>query len=536
MASGKGPASSNLNIAIRPPPDQANPADSIGKLQADADALRQEAHALRDAADLEEQQAQMRIAALMAEQMSLPATINSIEVHGAKHTRKGFLDPIFQPLVEDSCNAGTTMRQVLEGIQDATAKLERFDIYKPQPSVFLSDVRRPDASAAATDLDVSIKVAEKSRFMLKTGTDLGNTEGSAYGNLLWRNIFGGAETLSLNASAGTRTRSAHTAAFSTPVNNNPDVRLTLEALSSATQKPWASHEEVLKGGSLRLSWLSKQGSLHNLAYSGAWRQLTGLGAAASPTVRTDAGDSVKSSITHTFTRDRRDNPMLPQRGYLIRTVSELAGWGPLGGDVSFSKSELELAGALPLPLPGMSSQETGISIGGGLRMGILYPLPLGYSLGNKAIPSKVNDRFQLGGPTDVRGFKLGGLGPHDGADAVGGDVFAAGSVNVLLPVPRAGPSSPLRFQLFANSGRLVALKDKKGKSQGSVMEPGAAASALGSAIGEVLGGLPSTAAGFGIVYAHPVARFELNFSLPLVLRRGEEGRKGLQVGVGINFL
>jgi outer membrane protein insertion porin family len=55
-------------------------------------------------------------------------------------------------------------------------------------------------------------------------------------------------------------------------------------------------------------------------------------------------------------------------------------------------------------------------------------------------------------------------------------------------------------------------------------------------VSELANGLPSLAAGVGIVYAHPVARFELNFSLPLVLRRGEEGRKGLQFGVGINFL
>ncbi|CRK18227.1 hypothetical protein BN1723_011543 [Verticillium longisporum] len=49
-------------------------------------------------------------------------------------------------------------------------------------------------------------------------------------------------------------------------------------------------------------------------------------------------------------------------------------------------------------------------------------------------------------------------------------------------------------------------------------------------------GPPSVAAGMGLVYAHPVARFELNFSLPLVVRRGEVGTKGVQVGVGINFL
>jgi len=385
-----------------------------------------------------------------------------------------------------------------------------------------------------------IRVAEKSRFLLKTGTDLGNTEGSAYMNLLWRNMFGGAESLSLNASAGTRTRSAYSASLSTPINSNPDLRVSLEGLASATQKPWASHEEVLKGGTLRLGWLSGQGNIHSLAYSGAWRQLTGLGASASPTVRNEAGDSFKSSFSHTFTRDRRDNPMLPQEGYLLRAVTELAGWGPLGGDVSFSKFEAEMAGALRVPLPGVSAARTGISLGGGLRLGMLYPLPFGYGFGGYAMPSRINDRFQLGGPTDVRGFKLGGLGPHDGADAVGGDVFAAGGVNMLMPLPRAGSTSPLRLQLFANSGRLVALKNKgKGRqtSEGNTaIGSSAVMSGMSSAVAELANGLPSTAVGFGLVYAHPVARFELNFSLPLVLRKGEEGRKGLQVGVGINFL
>jgi outer membrane protein insertion porin family len=37
------------------------------------------------------------------------------------------------------------------------------------------------------------------------------------------------------------------------------------------------------------------------------------------------------------------------------------------------------------------------------------------------------------------------------------------------------------------------------------------------------------------VYAHPIARFEINFSLPLVMRAKEEGRKGLSFGVGVEF-
>jgi outer membrane protein insertion porin family len=410
--------------------------------------------------------------------------------------------------------------------------------------VFLSEAPRSEAAppSGRTELDISIRVKEKSRLVFSAGTDFGNAEGSAYTNAVARNIFGGAETLSVNASTGTRTRSAYNATFSAPINGNPDLRLAVEALRSATQKPWASHEEHLTGANLRLAWLAENNDSHAVAYSGVWRQLTGLAATASPTVRADAGDSLKSSLTHTFTRDRRDSPTLPQSGYLLRAISELAGWGPLNGDVSFAKTEMEASGALPVPIPGLIGK-SGVSVGGGLRLGVLYPLPSGYSLTGAAQPSRINDRFQLGGPTDVRGFKLGGLGPHDGADSVGGDVFAAGSVNALIPLPRTGPDSPLRLQLFANAGRLVAVSSKgKGKGKGKegreglAMDSATVFRSVQSAIGELTNGPPSMAAGIGLVYAHPVARFELNFSLPLVLRRGEEGRKGLQVGVGINFL
>ncbi len=406
--------------------------------------------------------------------------------------------------------------------------------------MFLSEAPHPESAPPIdrTELDISIRLKEKSRLVFSAGTDFGNAEGSAYTNAVARNIFGGAETLSVNASTGTRTRSAYNATFSAPVNGNPDLRVAVEALRSATQKPWASHEEQLTGANLRLAWLAENNDSHALSYSSVWRQLTGLAATASPTVRADAGDSLKSSLTHTFTRDRRDSPTLPQSGYLLRTISELAGWGPLNGDVSFAKTEMEASGALPVAIPGLAGK-SGVSVGGGLRLGVLYPLPLGYSLTGPAQPSRMNDRFQLGGPTDVRGFKLGGLGPHDGTDSVGGDVFAAGSVNALIPLPRTGPESPLRLQLFANAGRLVALSSKaKGKSgRGKLATDSATVfRSVQSAVGELTNGLPSMAAGVGLVYAHPVARFELNFSLPLVLRKGEEGRKGLQVGVGINFL
>ncbi|KAF5024208.1 hypothetical protein F66182_3722 [Fusarium sp. NRRL 66182] len=514
------------------------PKDPFNKLHSDTSSLLQEAESKPEFRHEQEEAKQRRMAQVIGDQQLAPMTVNELRVHGATNTRTNFLDPIFQPLVGDGQNANSTVGGVIDNLRIASNKLDALQIFQPQPEVFLTSAQQTDPSTSPTDVNVDVRVKELSRFKLQTGTDVGNGEGSAYGSLLWRNMFGGAEMLTLNAKAGTRTRSAYSANLSAPVLSNPDFRLALEGVASAAEKPWASHEEVLKGGTLRFSWLNKERDTQSVEYSGIWRQITGLAEGASPSVRADAGDSIKSSIKHTFYRERRDNPQLPQNGYMIRSGLEIAGLGPLAGDVAFSKGEVEVGGAVPVPLPGIRGR-TGISIGGGLRLGLLCPLPLGYELGGKLRPTRINDRFQLGGPTDVRGFKLGGLGPHDGLDSVGGDVFAAGSVNMLLPLPYKGPDSGLRFQLFANGGRLVALKEKNKSSSGASTQEltgTAVRDGMVNAVNELFNGVPSVAAGVGLVYAHPVARFELNFSLPLALRKGEAATKGLQVGVGINFL
>lgn len=336
--------------------------------------------------------------------------------------------------------------------------------------------------------------------------------------------------MNVNASLGTRTRSAYQAAFDTPILSEPFQRWEIGGLQSTTHKTWASHEEALRGGWTKFKWASGSNSRHELAYNGYWRQITGLAANASPTVRDEAGDSVKSSLSHVWITDSRDNPPIPSSGYYLKTLSELAGWGPLKGDVAFWKSEVETQSAVPISIPG-SEGKSGASFTVGLRAGILYPLALGFNPHPEA--SHINDRFQLGGPTDVRGFRLSGLGPRDGPDAVGGDVYAAGSANLLLPLPRLGAEKPFRFQAFVNGGRLLALE--RPQKTGPVNSNDVRQS-VSNAIAELGNGLPSMSAGVGLIFAHPVARFELNFSLPLALRKGEEGRKGLQLGIGINFL
>ncbi|SLM40559.1 outer membrane protein [Lasallia pustulata] len=491
---------------------------------------KEKARAANEREHAQYEKAQQRLSQLVESNSTLPCTISSIRVLNANHTRKSFLERIISPILSANQDRPYTLTEALREASLAAEKLHKFDIFHQPISLLVDKPSSTDPSTTPTDIDIYLSVKEKSRILLKTGTDVGNAEGSAYGNLLWRNLFGGAETLNLNASTGTRTRSAYQANFETPILSNPDLRWEIGGLASSTQKSWASHEEVLKGGWTKLRWVATGGNTHEVGYNGVWRQVTGLASHASPTIRGDAGDSVKSNLTHTWISDRRDNPLLPSRGYYAKTISEIAGWGPLQGDVAFGKFEVETQGAVPIPIPGVQG-DSGVSFTTGFRAGVLYPLSLGAEA--HPHPSRVNDRFQLGGPTDVRGFRLSGLGPRDGPDAVGGDVYAAGSANLLFPLPRVGAARPFRIQAFVNGGRLLALKhsEKEKAVDGEQVRR-----SLSSTVAELGNGLPSLAAGFGLVYAHPVARFELNFSLPLVLRKGEEGRKGLSFGIGINLL
>ncbi|KAF2731783.1 hypothetical protein EJ04DRAFT_442314 [Polyplosphaeria fusca] len=472
----------------------------------------------------QQHKAQERLAELVEDNTTLPVTISSVRVLNANRTRRSFLERVVDPLLSAHREEPYTLAEAIREIGGATDKLNRFGIFKSPISVFIDRPDPSNPSSTPTDIDVYLSAYERGNYTIKTGTEAGHSEADAYINAELRNLFGGAETLNAHASLGTRTRSAYSLAFDTPILSNPDFKFQVNGFASSTLKSWASHEEVLKGGNSKILYLTQGGHRHEFGYSGIWRQVTSLAEKASPTVRADAGDSFKSSFTHTWINDKRDYALLPSRGYITKTVSELAGWGPLKGDVSFFKTEAESQVALPFG-------DTGITLTAGLRGGVLYPLtPAG---SNAPQQSRINDRFQLGGPTDVRGFRISGLGPHDGQDAVGGDVYAAGGASLLFPVPRVGKDTPLRFQAFINGGKLVALK---GKSKEGQMDSAAVRSSMKRTMQSLKDDLPSCAAGFGLVYAHPIARFEVNFSLPLVMRHAEQTRKGLSFGVGVEFL
>ena len=62
-------------------------------------------------------------------------------------------------------------------------------------------------------------------------------------------------------------------------------------------------------------------------------------------VREQCGHTLKSSLRHILTVDRRDNSVFPSEGSLFKLAQEFAG---LGGDIGFFKNELESQVNVPL--------------------------------------------------------------------------------------------------------------------------------------------------------------------------------------------
>lgn len=454
----------------------------------------------------------------------------------------------------------------------------------------------PAPSGAEDEVSLVLGLKEKGRLFLKAGTEVGGGEGGGNITARVRNVLGGAETLEAQASVGTKTKSAYQLLLSAPVLASPLLSASVCAFSSDRDNTaFASHRERAQGVRAKLGALCPWGT-HELAYEYVQRQLTGLSPGASVSVRelasgpagvplalsklpfglgstssasassaAAATGSVKSSLTHTWTSDTRDDPWLGTTGRFLKASHELAGLPGSSADVRWFKSTTQSAASRAL-YPG-SNVRVGISsftsmcvplqaLDAGFLAGRSSPAAGKPGAGGEGVPPiPLPDRTYLGGPNSVRGFRVGGLGPRDGQDSLGGDLAWAVGVSLFAPVPwftlpslrRAPPPShsagsaflsprapppppppskvdtslwPIRLHLFLNAGKLA---------------PFSPTSTLGDNARRLVSN-PSVSAGVGVMYRLDPVRVELNFSVPLVATRGERLARGFGVGVGVEFL
>jgi len=450
------------------------------------------------------------------------AHVNRINIDGLARTK----DDIVTKVCSDVFKAAN-FAAVLQECLLAKAKMEQGLGLFSEVGVEI-DVTDDPNDVSNEGLDITMRVKEPRRFTGGVHTLVGNNDGSLMISFKTPNAFGRGEKLSVEYTHGMIKSKTHTVSFTKPINADPDKWFTAACFHAHDDKPWSGYGEATRGFGFRLAFPG-YGGLNTVHWDVLWRELKALSNGIAFTARNDMGHSLKSALKHTYTFDTRDTPILPSKGVLAKFVNEISG---LGGDVKFVKSEAEFQYNLPLT--------HGLIFQSSLVCGAMKSL-------NDL--TRINDRFLLGGPLTLRGFRHNGVGPSEEGYALGGESYWGSSLHLYTPLPFTSHKSTLydyfKTHFFVTAGGLFSgpsdfSSSSLRSSSSSAARRAHASSMLGfygrpKGVGELIS---STRLSYGLgLVAHlgNVARMELNYVWPIRAATGDGVAPGLQFGVGVSF-
>ncbi|XP_043239282.1 sorting and assembly machinery component 50 homolog [Amphibalanus amphitrite] len=430
---------------------------------------------------------------------TIQARVDKVHVDGVGRTKDDLVQATVQPMFE-----AATLEDVITRTHEARTRLEQLGCFR-SVGVFIDTSRGPEATEKG--LEVTFEVQELRRIVGGINTLVGQNEGSLVLSCRLPNLAGRGEKLQGEYTYGTNKTTGVNLAFVKPFHNAAGTTLSTSVYQSGTDFPWSGFREIDRGLLLDLSFRSATDVLHSLRYDVAWREVACLDRATPFEVRLEAGHSLKSAVKHILTVDKRDSTIFPTEGALIRLNQELAG---LGGNIGFLKHEAELQYNLPLPLD--------ITLQGAFFCGHMKAM----------YPEKtynISDRFFLGGPLNVRGFEMRGIGPQSDGSFTGADMYWAAAFHLYTPLPfrrsKGGFGELFRTHFFVNTGNIGNFRLSDDISRNAQILVSGLRLAYGIGVSMRLG---------------EIARLELNYCVPTRLQKGDRPVHGLQFGVGVSFL
>ncbi|KAL3229142.1 Sorting assembly machinery 50 kDa subunit [Nakaseomyces bracarensis] len=440
---------------------------------------------------------------LLNKNLDTPISVVGVVSNGTETIKSHTL----QKYLDDTILQATTLKQLVKNADLLSTKLVQHglaqDVYQNFSSYAQLEAPSSDNPIPVIDVVSQLNILPVKKLIAKTGTNVGNNEGEGYLEFQLKNIFGNGESLKLDILKGTAKNSSILASFVKPVNPFHVVDMNIYK-NSRNLGDLCPLDLSFNGG--RMSVKSELGNNaqrinQEWFYEAVTRTTKVTSDTASDSLLYQAGTDFKSSIGHSFAIDNRDSIMAPNRGNLLKLNNEVA----LG---KYWKSQFELNKVSSWFKHDFITLSTTLKGG---YIGNFHP-------GEKDL--HINDKYMNGGPNDIRSFQSFGVGPKDLHDAIGGDTFLSYGISLFsrLPIKKISDSH-FRLHWFFNGGKLINHQNK------SAMDTFNA-----------LCQEHSTSVGMGIVLRHPVARFELNFSLPVTASTNDSLRKGFQFGLGMTFL
>ncbi|CCD25847.2 SAM complex subunit SAM50 NDAI_0G00710 [Naumovozyma dairenensis CBS 421] len=474
---------------------------------------------------------------LLRENENLPIKVTEINTLGANQINPS----TFQSHLDATILKAQTLTELSLQTQILNNKLISNglikDIYQNYDS--LGKLPSSDITKSHPLLNIisNINVLPINKFMARTGTNVGNGEGDGYLEFQIRNMFGNGESLKFNIMKGTKIQSSYLLNYSSLLlpNKTPFWNMNIDLFKNVSQLGQNLPLELdMLGGkfSIRSSFITP--SRHTPDKRGLWNYeffmqsvIRSCGNTSlnntSNSLLFQTGEDWKNSLGSNFVWDSRNNSVLdpnafPSNGQLFKWFNELNFIGNRSSTANggpFWKNQLEFT-QIRSWLP-----NDFITMNCTFRTGYIKQL-LTKNEVQKGSSSflHISDKFQNGGPNDIRSFQTMGLGPKDIFNSIGGDAFVSYGISIFSKLPiKDWSKSNFRLHWFLNGGKLI---NHNGMSINNCFTD--------------LSRQHSISTGVGILLRHPMARFELNFSVPLTIHQGDDVRKGFQFGVGLSFL
>ncbi|GAX76883.1 hypothetical protein CEUSTIGMA_g4329.t1 [Chlamydomonas eustigma] len=434
----------------------------------------------------------------------------------------------------------TTLEEIHMALEEAGRNLQQLQVFRRlHMLVHEEPLDEPSLVSVLIDLE------ERNWYKLHAATFVqGNgNETSCELGLGIHNLTGNAERFDVAGEIGSERSNQfsvsheHPKPYGLPITVN--VRISQAILN---HQKTSSYTEMFRGVLLGVkSFDGKKG----LEYELGWRRLTDTSGVASQAVLSQLDDYVKSAVKYVWNAGQKevDEETGQLAGWSVRSTSEVSGLG-FDRRLQFCKQVVEWQALLPVS----SAVSLSLSASAGLILPWVLPTFSGASAAGPApsgttLSSCIADRFFLGGPSSLRGFKFKGVGPMAARrpsqtpqvaaaatapsstqsqagpskpDSLGGDLQASFMAALLFQLPQqALRALRLQGQLFVNGGNCVQLTGRRVPVMEGVQE---------------FSRTFRWSAGAGLVMPTLFGRFEANYVVVLSNQENDRLRRGIQLG------
>ena len=321
----------------------------------------------------------------------------SIQISGNTKTRDKVIRRELR-VYEEELYSGTRLKR---GIRN----LNRLDYFE--------NVKVDTAKGSADDkMRMDVEVKEKNTGAFTFGAGYSTAEDAFLtASIRERNLFGRGQTLGVQGMVGSKTQ-RYSVSFLEPWLFDTPLSAGIELYKWVYE--FDQYNKDTLGGKLRFGYPLYEYVRGNLTYTLDLTRIGSVDEDAAPSIQSDEGEHLKSSISPLIRYDSRDQTFNAKEGSVHSIEYEFAG---LGGDVGFNKVVVDSGWYFPV--------WKFVFVPHG-RAGYVNQLP-GWDLPDY-------EKFYLGGMNSVRGGDRNDLAPKQDGEPVGGEKFIQGNFEVKFPL------------------------------------------------------------------------------------------------------